>query len=328
MLELWTVWKSPEESFSISHTIFDSKSTQSWVELSAADNSLCLLSNIDWMTNSKGSKKDMDLYYSAILQNSGLFSHTAILDHIVPFSDPIDYINNQALSPLPSDETPLHQRNDQWLCLLRDLLHRDDLIFGLMPCSLHIHKQSNQVSSVFTLLVIRWYRLGCLQFAESAEIEEYEDLIDIRSALLIDTANLLLSHLREKKQIPFYKYEDWNHRVSIHLDSDPEVMENLQQLSQDDLQLTLHTLIQSLSLPIIHSPSTSFSSSFISITSTSFVLSQIVQDAYTLYQRSLPLFYLTLFIQSQFPRLSSDFNEMKRCCMEVLLVIFSFLSHF
>ena len=323
VLELWIVWKVPQGRYSISHSLIDTQNNHSWIELSAADDALCLLSNVDWMDHSTGSEKDMNLYYSSLLQNSVLFSHTALLDHIVPFSDPIDYINNQPLSVVSSDETPLHQRNDLWLCLLRDLLYRDEAIYEVTPCSLHIHRQSDQVSVASALLVVHWYRLCSLQFAESAEIEEYEDLLDAQSASVIDTANLLMSHLSNH-----HSYPDWSHLLSIQFQADSEVSERLHQLTEDELLLTLHTLIHSLSLPVISSTPTSSSSAVIGIASANFVLSQVIRNAYTLYHRSLPLFCLVLLLQSQFPRLSENLDTMKRCCMEVLLVILFFLSHF
>ena len=322
VLELWIVWKVPQGRHSISHSLIDMHTTQSWIELSSADDSLCLLNNINWMNHTTRSEKDMDSYYSSLLQNSGLFSHTALLDHIVPFSDPIDYINNQPLAGVSSDETPLHERNDKWLCLLQELLYRDEVIYGIIPCSLHIHKEGNSLDVASTLLVVHWYRMCSLQFAESCEIEEYEDLLDNQTASVIDIANLLMLHITNT-----HGYPDWNNLFSIQSLSDPEVSEKLHQFTEDSLLLILKTLIHSLSLPSIASVSSSSSSNIIGIASASFVLSQVIRNAYTLYHRSLPLFYLTLFLQAQFPRLSEHLNEMKRCCMEVLLVIFFSLSH-
>ena len=209
------------------------------------------------------------------------------------------------------------------MCLLRDLLYRDEAIYEVTPCSLHIHRQSDQVSVASALLVVHWYRLCSLQFAESAEIEEYEDLLDAQSASVIDTANLLMSHLSNH-----HSYPDWSHLLSIQFQADSEVSERLHQLTEDELLLTLHTLIHSLSLPVISSTPTSSSSAVIGIASANFVLSQVIRNAYTLYHRSLPLFCLVLLLQSQFPRLSENLDTMKRCCMEVLLVILFFLSHF
>lgn len=182
------------EGSTLSHTLIDElagNAQPTWVQLSQIDDGYCFLRGLERQIECYGEEEEVatiDSFYQRILQKSGLFSHSALLDEISPYTDPIDYLNSLPHSPLPYDEHPVQARHDQWHSLLRALIHRDDKVYQLSS----IHLQADRSPMV---VVNRWYRPGVLVFAEQTEMMDYHGYEEKEVQEWIDLGNQYLQYL-------------------------------------------------------------------------------------------------------------------------------------